>query len=61
MNTFLGKECEKNGSTFRPMRCWGAVRDTEFYQERLEDIRDDDENQDDLADLHPWKKQLGEG
>merc|ERR1711990_842756 len=52
------KECEKNGSTFRPMRMWGSVTDNEFYQERLEDIHDSDEDENDLSDLHPWKNKL---
>ena len=37
------------------MRCWGSIRDTEFLQERLEDIVDDGAD-DDTSDLHPWKK-----
>jgi len=37
------------------MRCWGSIRDTEFLQERLEDIVDDG-GDDDTSDLHPWKK-----
>ena len=52
---FLGRECEKNGQVFKPMRCWGSIRDTEFLQERLEDIVDDGAD-DDTSDLHPWKK-----
>ena len=52
---FLGRECEKNGQVFKPMRCWGSIRDTEFLQERLEDIVGDGAD-DDTSDLHPWKK-----
>ena len=44
-----------NGQVFKPMRCWGSIRDTEFLQERLEDIVDDG-GDDDTSDLHPWKK-----
>ena len=54
----LGRECEKNGQVFKPMRCWGSIRDTEFLQERLEDIVDDGAD-DDTSDLHPWKKNEG--
>ena len=53
----LGRECEKGGSVFRPMRLWGSARDTEFLQERLEDVMVSETNaDDDTSDLHPWKK-----